>query len=323
MENMTGHSGDLPVDTAWPEVASARSNGTEGLPFVSVIIPVFNDNDRLQICLDALAGQTYPADRFEVIVVDNGSMPPVAGRVHAGSNVRFLVEPRHGGFVARNTGLDAASGDIVAFTDADCYPEPRWIEAGVRAIGTSRLIVAGRVEAFPALASAPTAVERFEMLFGFEQEKNAARGVCVTANLICRREAFDEAGLFNTESHSAHDYEWCQQAVRAGYRVVYGHDAAVRTPARSSLAALALKIRRMSGALYIRGRSRRKLWAYRISALRNVRPPLRRMRRVLSQPGIGSWQHRLALCGILVLLPAVYAVEWIRMEAGLGRAERR
>ena len=319
----TAFPGDLPVAAARPEVTAAPAPAAGMLPFVSVIIPVYNDNRRLQTCLDALAGQTYPADRFEVIVVDNGSMPPVAGSVHAGPNVRILTEPQPGGFVARNKGLDAARGDVIALTDADCYAEPRWIEAGVAAIGASRVIVAGRVEAFPALAGAPTAVERFEMLFGFEQEKNAARGVCVTANLICRREAFDEAGYFNTESHSAHDYEWCQQAVRAGYRVVYGHDAAVRTPARCSFSALALKIRRMSGALYIRGRSRKKLWAYRISALWNVRPPVRRMRRVLSQPGIGSWQHRLALCGILVLLPAVYAVEWIRMEAGLGRAERR
>jgi len=315
--------GDLPGAAVRSEARTDPALAAQALPFVSVIIPVYNDNRRLQICLDSLARQTYAADRFEVIVVDNGSVPPVDGNVTVGSNVRMLVEPRPGGFIARNTGLDAASGDVIAFTDADCYPEPGWIEAGIAAIGSSRVIVAGHVVAFPALPAAPTAAERFEMLFGFEQDKNATRGVSVTANLICRRGAFDEAGLFNTDSHSAHDYEWCQQAVRCGYRVVYARNAAVRTPARRSLAALTLKIRRMSGAHYVRGRSRKKLWAHRFGALLNMRPPLRRMRRVLSQPGIGSWRQRAALCCILMALPVVYAIEWVRMEAGLGPAERR
>ncbi len=258
-----------------------------------------------------------------MIVVDNGSMPPVAGSVHAAPNVRFLVEPRPGGFVARNTGLDVARGDFIAFTDADCYAEPRWLQTGVAAIGSSRIVVAGHVEVFPALAGAPTAVERFEMLLGFEQEKNAARGVSVTANLICRREAFDEAGSFSTESHSAHDYEWCQQAVRSGYRVVCVRDAAVRTPARASFGALAIKFRRMSGANYTRGRKRNTLWASRLSALRSVRPPLRRLRRAAMLPGIVPWHHRAALCGILIAMPIVYALEWVRMEAGFRQAERR
>jgi glycosyltransferase involved in cell wall biosynthesis len=292
-------------------------------PFVSVIIPVYNDNARLQTCLDALALQTYPADRFEVVVVDNGSVSPAAGNVSIGSNVRILFESRPGSFVARNTGLAAARGEVVAFTDADCYPERSWIEAGVKALGSSRVVVAGHVEAFPAKPGSPTAVERFEMLFGFEQDKNANRGVSVTANLICRRDVFDEAGYFGTESHSAHDYEWCQQAVARGYRVVYVPDAAVRTPARRSFAALALKMRRMSGASYVRGRSRNRLWAQRLSALRNMRPPLRRIRRALLQPGIGGLRHRAALCCVLMGLPLVYALEWARMEAGLGEAERR
>jgi len=319
----TALPGDLPGAGVRSEAGTDPAVAAEALPFVSVIIPVYNDNSRLQTCLGALTSQTYPADRFEVIVVDNGSAPPVDGNVRPGPNVCIVLEARPGSFIARNTGLAAARGDVIAFTDADCYPEPRWIEAGIAAIGSSRVIVAGHVEAFPVLPDAPTVAERFEMLFGFEQEKNAARGVSVTANLICHREAFEDAGVFNTESHSAHDYEWCRQAVRCGYRVVYVRDAAVRTPARRSLAALALKVRRISGAQYVRGRRRKELWAHRRGALRNMRPPLRRMARVLSQPGIGAWQHRAALCCFLMALPVVYAIEWARMEAGLGRAERR
>jgi hypothetical protein len=71
------------------------------------------------------------------------------------------------------------------------------------------------------------------------------------------------------------------------------------------------------------GRKRNTLWVRRLWALRSVRPPLRRLRRALMLPGIDAWHHRAALCAILMALPIVYAIEWMRMEAGLGRAERR
>jgi glycosyltransferase involved in cell wall biosynthesis len=288
-----------------------------------VIIPVYNDNDRLQLCLDALAHQTYPAECFEVIVVDNGSVPPVEGNVVGGPNVRFLTEPAPGGFLARNTGLAVAKGDVLAFTDADCYPEPGWLRAGVDAVGDRRRIVAGHVEAYPRFPGAPTAAERFEMLFGFEQAKNASRGVSVSANIICPRSAFDEAGRFGTESHSGHDYEWCQRAVRKGYEVFYVPEAQVRTPARASFHALATKIRRMAGANYVQGRQAKNLWPSRRWAVRSCRFPLRRIARVLTTEGIGSWWHRASVCAILLALPVVYAAEWVRMETGAGRAERR
>ena len=223
----------------------------------------------------------------------------------------------------RNTGVAISSGEVLAFTDADCYPEPRWLDAGVNAIGDGKVVVGGHVEAFPQRPAAPNAAERFEMLFGFEQEKNATRGVSVTANIVCPRAALDEVGPFGTVSHSAHDYEWCHEAVRKGYKVVYVADAEVRTPARSSFRALATKVRRMSGANYVRGSHAGTLWSSRIWALRSCRPPLRRLYRVLTLPRIGSWWHRAAVCCILLALPLVYAIEWVRMEAGAGQAERR
>src|SRR5687767_14260928 len=97
-------------------------------PSVSVIIPVYNDTERLLRCLEALEAQTYPRNRFEVIVVDNGSDVPVADTLnrHAGCAI-LVTEPRPGGFVARNAGIERASGEILAFTDADCLPAASWL----------------------------------------------------------------------------------------------------------------------------------------------------------------------------------------------------
>ena len=66
-------------------------------PFASVIIPVYNDGLRLTACLRAIAQQTYPKDRYEVIVVDNGSDTPVASAVAAAlPGAQVVSEPTPG-----------------------------------------------------------------------------------------------------------------------------------------------------------------------------------------------------------------------------------
>ena len=92
--------------------------------FVSVIIPVYNDLKLLSTCLECLDRQTYPKTRFEVLVVDNGSDLPVQPIVSRYSNVKLEKESMPGSYAARNRGIAAARGEILAFTDADCRPSP-------------------------------------------------------------------------------------------------------------------------------------------------------------------------------------------------------
>ena len=114
----------------------ARDGGTPNpaSPFVSVLIPVLDDVPGLAKCLSALAEQTYPRSRYEVIVVDNGSWEDVSHVVERFAGVKLLVEARKGTSVARNTGIVAAKGDVLAFTDADCVPAARWLECGVKEV---------------------------------------------------------------------------------------------------------------------------------------------------------------------------------------------
>ena len=107
----------------------------------SIVIPTYSNTTSLPACLAAFARQTYPADRFEVIVVDDGSPTParpiiekVQNRVH----LHLIEQPNAGPATARNRGAQKASGKYLAFIDDDCRPHPGWLAALIH-----------RVERFP------------------------------------------------------------------------------------------------------------------------------------------------------------------------------
>ena len=97
-----------------------KSFKKNSLPFVTVIIPFYNDLDRLRECLICVFLQTYPHDCYEVIVVDNGSdedFSPLQNKFH---DLELLYEYRPGSYAARNTGIRYSKGEVLAFTDSDC-----------------------------------------------------------------------------------------------------------------------------------------------------------------------------------------------------------
>ena len=94
---------------------------------VSVIVPAFNAASTLEACLKSLANQTYPHDQYEVIVVDDGSTDMTASLAEFAA-ARVIHQQNLGPAVARNRGVEAATGDTILFTDADCVPASDWIE---------------------------------------------------------------------------------------------------------------------------------------------------------------------------------------------------
>ncbi|MEV0618082.1 glycosyltransferase [Nonomuraea sp. NPDC050404] len=97
---------------------------------VSVVIPAYGGQDKLDLVLAALARQSYPAGLTEVIVVDNGTSPPL--RLPAGSAARLIVCDRPGRASARNAGLAAATGEVIHWLDSDVVLTPGAIEAHMR-----------------------------------------------------------------------------------------------------------------------------------------------------------------------------------------------
>ena len=100
----------------------------------SVVVPFFNAGRFIERCAVALLSQTYPADRFEILMVDNNSTDRSAHIVGKFDRISLLRETQQGSYAARNRGIQEARGAIVAFTDPDCVPRDNWLELIGRAM---------------------------------------------------------------------------------------------------------------------------------------------------------------------------------------------
>ena len=102
-----------------------------GKPFISIIIPTYSRPTQLATCLQSLANLRYPRDRFEVIVVDDGSDPPlnvIVANFKDRLEVKWLRQENAGPATARNTGAALARGEFLVFTDDDCAPAPDYLQ---------------------------------------------------------------------------------------------------------------------------------------------------------------------------------------------------
>ena len=211
-----------------PEIQAA----VNPLPMVSVVIPTYHDWSRLKLCLDALAAQTIPAERTEVIVVNNDPFDPCPYPLPA-PNMRIVTESRPGSYAARNAGIGASRADILAFTDSDCIPDRQWLEQGVLCLQKEGVMLAGGQVRFmmdrPVSASA-----LLEAAGHMDNEDTIARhGCAVTANLFVHRQVFQNLGLFDGSVKSGGDIAFTQRASAGGYLLVYCHKALVMHPTRS------------------------------------------------------------------------------------------
>jgi glycosyltransferase involved in cell wall biosynthesis len=172
----------------------------ETIPFVSVVVPVLDGEQTIGSCLTALLNADYPAARREVLVVDNGSRDRTR-EVVTRHPVRLLHEPLRGPARARNRGVEAATGDVVAFTDADCLPATSWLAELVKPFADPLVGgVAGSILPFPPQRAAERYAARIRHL---APERYLARPTfpfAVTANLAFRRDVFSRIGLFDPRS---------------------------------------------------------------------------------------------------------------------------
>jgi glycosyltransferase involved in cell wall biosynthesis len=209
-------------------------------PLISVITPHLNQPDGLATCLKSLDAQTLDRSQFEIIVVDNGSASRPDEIVARHSNARLLEELEPGPGPARNRGVQAARGRILAFIDADCIAHPDWLLTVQREATTlgEKAILGGAVLIARRDPTRYTNVEAFESVFSYDQKAciekfNFSGG----GNMAVWRTAFDKIGSFGGIA-IAEDLEWGQRAGAAGIRTRYIPGMIVYHPARPSLSAL-------------------------------------------------------------------------------------
>lgn len=218
-------------------------------PRISVIVPHYNDLPALDACLAALEAQSQARDTFEIIVADNASpVDPSALEQAIAGRARLVTVPEKGAGPARNGGVAASSGALLAFVDCDCLPEPRWLEEGIAALARHDL-AGGRMIVTVGRNRAITGPEAFESVFAFDNRRYVEEeAFTVTANLFCPRALFDAVGGFRNDV--SEDKDWCHRARDAGYRIGYAERAIAGHPARVSWAELRNKWRRLNAETY-------------------------------------------------------------------------
>jgi len=210
---------------------------------ISVIIPHLNQPHALEACLRSLDTQTLGRDAFEIIVVDNGSAKPPVDVVADHPGVRLQYEPRSGPGPARNAGVAAAKGDILAFIDADCRAHPDWLSSVLKwsSLSPAGTVLGGDVRIWRPENAELDAIAAYESVFAYRFKLYIERhGYSGTGNMAALRRDFDRVGPF-AGINVAEDMEWGQRALRAGLRFRYIPEMIVFHPARSSLQELYAK----------------------------------------------------------------------------------
>lgn len=282
-------------------------------PLVSVIIPVWNSPRLIHDCLAAIERQTLPRDRFEILVVDNGSTDGTADAARAVPGVTVLVESWPGSYAARNRALTAARGEYVAFTDADCLPAPDWLETALRAAQAHPRfgVLAGRIDLYDETRPEGRVYGDYERLFSFPQSF-AERGNCATANWFSPKVVFDRLGGFDATLKSGGDRQMALRIRDSGLPLVYVPEMVVQHPVRASWTELVRKRRRLSGGRW--DRTRRPARLARVLGV-TFYDASRRLRRAALAPGL-SLERRLAVMRLTLALSAVAVGEFIRLSGG-------
>jgi glycosyltransferase involved in cell wall biosynthesis len=198
---------------------------------ISVVVPAWNAAGLLPRLLDAMQAQTID---HELVIVDAHSTDDTAAVAQA-AGAHVVTSPQRNRPLARNLGVAAARGDVIAFTDADCVPAPGWVEALAKCLESSPL-ASGRVRI--ETGPQPNGVERFDLLWRYPQEHYAAAGLGTGPNLGIRREAFEAIGGCDQRHHYGEDTDLCLRAADAGFRLAWCPGAEVSHPAATRLRAV-------------------------------------------------------------------------------------
>lgn len=193
----------------------ADGHPSRDLPTVAVVVPVYNGEADLPGLLAGLCQQTYPADRLEVWLVDNGSgdrTPELLQTaIQQEPHFRYLSYAEiQSSYAARNAGIRAAKSEIIAFTDADCRPSPEWLRELVKPLENPQVgIVAGEILALSGGSWLERYADRQQTL---SQRNTLAHGFCPygqTANLAIRAKIFEQVGLFRPHLTTGGDADIC------------------------------------------------------------------------------------------------------------------
>ncbi len=175
-------------------------------PLVSVVVPFFDSERYLAACIESLLVQQGVDERYEILLIDNGSSDGSAAIAGRYDEVRLLREPKRGAYAARNAGIRAASAPVIALTDADCVVGRGWLRAILDGMREPRTAILLGACSYGGGASWP-----LRLLGAWENAKaEYVLGHCEPAhhfayanNMAVRTSVFDEIGPFEEWQRAA------------------------------------------------------------------------------------------------------------------------
>jgi glycosyltransferase involved in cell wall biosynthesis len=193
---------------------------------VSIVIPTFNRKELLKETLKSRSNQTYPKDKYEIIVCDDNrstdgtdEMIKELTKVSPCELRYFKVKSKYKGpAYARNIGIENARGEIIGFTDDDCVASPTWIEQAVPYFEDRRIgAVQGCVLAH--VYKANKLEKMFKVDIGITHTEDT--GHYVTANMFYRKKVIIEAGCFDPELVRGEDTDLAYKVKGRGYEIPF------------------------------------------------------------------------------------------------------
>ena len=185
---------------------------------ISIIIPALNEEKMIGLCLESLTRLTFARDRFEVLIVDNGSRDrtlAIAESFKDRLDLKVLQQANVRISALRNLGARAAAGEILAFLDADCLAPADWLD---RIFALAPGDGAGVLGAHYLLPQDSSWVGRTWHRYQ-EAPKSGEVSHVPAGDLIMRREDFLKLGGFDETIQTNEDYELCERARKAGMHV--------------------------------------------------------------------------------------------------------
>jgi glycosyltransferase involved in cell wall biosynthesis len=300
-------------------VAALPATGNARPVLISVVIPHLNQPYHLRRCLAALHEQQGFAGRAEVIVVDNGSDELPVDVCAAWPDVTLLSEGQPGPGPARNTGIEHAGGDILAFIDADCRADPRWLSAIATAFSDpDTQVIGGDVQVPFSDPGLPTSLEAYERIYAYRNRQYIASGYSGTGNLSMRPQAYASVGPF-AGIELAEDRDWGLRARQLGIATQYVPDMIVFHPARQKFSQMKQKWDRhiLHDFSAVDGVGARLRWIARALAI--AASPAGELHRIMFSDRLRGARQRLLALTCLVRVRLYRAGKMLRV---LARGDR-
>jgi glycosyltransferase involved in cell wall biosynthesis len=190
-------------------------------PFCSVVIPAFNEEQNIEASLSSLINQSYPRDRYEIIVVNNGSTDRTS-EIASGHADLILSKPDGNVGAVRNFGISNASGDVIICTDADCVVTPHWIETGVALLEKNPRHAFGG-----GLRPRENAkwIEKYWILN--ESGRATQQRALMGSSIFTWKSDLDQLGVFNETVTSGEDTDLYERALANGLEVTISPELSV------------------------------------------------------------------------------------------------